>query len=332
MKQLIVTVTALCLAFFLTACVSFPPKPPSLVSPKLSDEGILVRDGSQLATTVWGAPHPIAIIIAVHGMNDYASAFDLAGAWWSENSDITVISYDQRGFGRSLKKGIWPGAETLRSDLADVVSATQQHYGDLPVFILGHSMGGAVALSSIPEDTIDIDGLILAAPAVWGGAQMPILYRLAVNIAATFSPGKFLTGERAARQATDNIEILREMHADPLVIKQTRIKSILGITRLMGDAWQASRSAGGKILFIYGDKDEIIPLKTMQKASDRLCGNVQTIHYENGWHLLFRDHQRHVVFADVANWIRDAVGAVGRKPDRGTVGSAALLCASMAVQ
>jgi alpha-beta hydrolase superfamily lysophospholipase len=53
----------------------------------------------EAAEQVYGA-NPDVVIIAVHGMNDYAGAFHAAGAWWSAHGAI-VYAYDQHGFGRS---------------------------------------------------------------------------------------------------------------------------------------------------------------------------------------------------------------------------------------
>ncbi|MCA8889080.1 MAG: alpha/beta hydrolase, partial [Parvularculaceae bacterium] len=144
------------------------------------------------------------------------------------------------------------------------------------------------------------------APGLWGGEKMPLVYRMSLNIAASFTPGKTLTGERTERRSTDNIEILREMFADPLVIKATRMDAILGVVRIMGEAWRASDRSGGKILFLYGEKDEIIPVSAMADAAQRLCGEVTVVAYPDGWHLLFRDLQAETVWRDVAEWALSA--------------------------
>jgi len=313
-------------------CASFPAAPLRLIDVQMDGNEIVVRDGERLAVTTWAAKNEKAVLIGLHGMNDYANAYRMAGEWWSENTNITFISYDQRGFGRNKNPGHWPGAAALRSDLIDVIQAVKKQHKDTPIYVVGHSMGGAVALSAAGENDMEIDGLILAAPAVWGGAQMPIFYRLALNMAATLAPAKVLTGESAGRQATDNISVLHEMNADPMVVKKTRIDSVLGISRLMGDAWEASVNTGGKVLFLYGAKDEIIPLKSMQKASTRMCGDVMQRVYEDGWHLLFRDLQSATVFSDIAMWIENSIDDARRRSHRGNVGPAAKLCVSMVAQ
>ncbi len=296
-------VCTLLLGLFVSACVSFPDAPEAIAPPVLAANVVQTADGALLGMRAWHAENPQAIIIAVHGMNDYSHNFALPGAWWAENVGITTYAYDQRGFGNSPEFGSWAGHKTMVADLRGVVAAVRGAHVGKPVFVLGHSMGAAVVMAAQAEHLLDADGLILAAPGIWGGSALPLPYRITLNVAAMFAPGKTLTGERASRQATDNIEILRAMYRDPLVIKATRMDSILGVVRVMGKAYGAADEIEGNILFLIGEKDEIIPVKAMEKTAGRLSGNVETRRYPEGWHLLFRDLQAETVWGDVASWV-----------------------------
>lgn len=305
------------------ACVSFPPAPPPGGAPRIEKGRLITADGAELGLDVWPAAAPRAVILAVHGMNDYARHFADAARWLASEAGVSVYAYDQRGFGRSPQFGRWVGEDTLRSDLRSAVAAVRAEHPGAPLYVLGHSMGAAVILAEAAEAPLDVDGAILVAPAVWGGSRMPLLYRISANVAATFAPGKTLTGERAGRRSTDNIAALREMIADPLVIKPTRLDAILGVTRIMGGAWDATDEVGGRILVLTGARDEIIPPQAQEKAAGRLCGEVERRFYPEGWHLLLRDLQAETVWRDIAAWI--AAAGNGRNDDGG-IGPAALRC------
>jgi alpha-beta hydrolase superfamily lysophospholipase len=295
------------LAAFASGCVSFPGAPPPTTAPVIAGETVISADGSALALTKWEAQAPSGVLIAVHGMNDYAAAFTYAGPYWAERG-LSVYAYDQRGFGRSPMKGRWPGGAALKQDLRAAIAAARSRHPGLPVYAVGHSMGAAVILAAMKEAPLDVDGVILAAPGIWGGASMPIVYRASLNLAAAFAPGRTLTGERADRQATDNLEFLRAMSRDPAVIKETRIDAVLGAVRLMGDAWDATDEVGGDVLFLYGEKDEIIPVKAMRKAGARLCGSVKTVSFSGSWHLLFADLGREAPLQEAVRWVADQQG------------------------
>lgn len=273
-----------------------------MVAPTLTQDAFIAADGARLGLTVWRAETPIAVIAAVHGMNDYANAFSLAAPAWAERGLMTY-AYDQRGFGRSPAPGTWPGAPALKKDLHDFVAALRQAHPGTPVFVVGHSMGAAVVMAAHRDRPLDVDGIVLAAPGVWGGAQMPILYRATLNLAASLAPRKTLTGESAGRQASDNIEFLRAMYEDPYVVKETRLDAVLGVVRMMGEGWDASDEISGDFLVVYGGKDGIIPAKKMKKAAARLTGDIDARAYPQSWHLILADLERAAPVADIADWV-----------------------------
>jgi alpha-beta hydrolase superfamily lysophospholipase len=269
----------------------------------LTESAFIAADGARLGLTVWRAEQPVAIIAAVHGMNDYANAYSLAAPEWAR-SGISTYAYDQRGFGRSPEKGVWPGAPALKQDLHDFVAALRKRHPGTPVFVTGHSMGAAVVMAAHRDRPLDADGIILAAPGVWGGTQMPIIYRLTLNLAASVAPRKTLTGENAGRQASDNIEFLQAMYEDPNVVKETRLDAVLGVVRTMGEGWDASDEISGDFLVVYGEKDDIIPVKKMKKAAARLSGDVEARIYPQSWHLILADLERAGPVLDIADWIK----------------------------
>jgi len=297
-------ITAALLAVSISACVSFPDAPPPTVSPHLEKDYVVSVDGARLGLTRWPAEKAKAAIVAVHGMNDYAAAYSYAGPYWSERG-VSVYAYDQRGFGRSTDFGRWPGDDVLRQDLRAVIAAVRVENPGLPLYVVGHSMGSAVIMTAMRDAPLDADGIILGAPGVWGGASMSIFYRVALNVAATFTPGKTLTGERAGRQASDNIDFLRRMYEDPLVIKATRLDAVLGVERLMGEAYDAADEISGDMLLLYGLKDEIIPTDILMKTADRLPETLDEIAFADSWHMIFADLEREKPLQAVIDWIAE---------------------------
>src|SRR3954453_5950078 len=155
----------------------FAPSGDARMTPVIGDEMLVARDGAQLPLRRWEAGGKLrAVIVALHGMSDYSNAFDMPGKVWARLG-ITTLAYDQRGFGKSENPGIWAGTDAMRSDLNDAVAAAHARYPGVPVFVLGESMGGAVALSSLGSAQLPaVDGMILVAPAVWSRGDMPMLY------------------------------------------------------------------------------------------------------------------------------------------------------------
>jgi alpha-beta hydrolase superfamily lysophospholipase len=301
---------AFLLALTLAACAPMTAPPGAMPStPGLDPESFLMRDGLRLPLRRWAPEgNPKAIIIALHGMSDYSNAFALPGPEWAKRGILT-IAYDQRGFGNAPHPGLWGGEEAMRNDLRDAVAAVRAAHPNLPLFVLGESMGGAVVLTAL-EQPLTVDGAILVAPAVWSRADMPALYRVALFLAARLVPGLILSNSAATRIVTiipsDNIEMLRAMGRDPLVQKRTRSDVLFGLTNLMDEARTAPERlppALPKLLFAYGAKDQVIPARPTQAVIAALGARATVKRYDNGYHMLLRDLGRAAPQNDIADFI-----------------------------
>lgn len=251
---------------------------------------------------------PKAVILALHGFNDYSNAFSEAAEWWA-GQGIATYAPDQRGFGRAPLTGYWPGEDRLADDLAELNGLLQRQHPNVPIYWLGESMGGAVVLHSLMQHpTVRPAGTVLVAPAVWGRASMPLLYRVTLFVASYTIPWQTFTGSGLKIQASDNIEMLRRLSRDPLFIKATRVDAIHGLVNLMDEAALA-RPVHVPMLLLYGVKDEVIPKKPVETFIGKLKAapgvNMHVAVYPQGWHMLLRDLQAEVVWRDIAAWIAD---------------------------
>ena len=300
----------------LSACApSFAPPLDGGVSPKVAEDAILARDGAHLPLRRWEAAGvPRAVILALHGMSDYSNAFAMPGKVWAQLG-ITTLAYDQRGFGLSPNPGVWAGAETMRADLKDAIAAARARYPGVPVFVLGESMGGAVVLTAMAsQQSLNADGVILVAPAVWSRGDMPLTYRAALFLGAHLVPGMILSNNAAGKVVTiipsDNVEMLRALGRDPLFQKKTRIDTLFGLVNLMDEARTAPAAikTAPPVLFLYGANDQIIPAKPTQGVIAALGSKATVKRYERGYHMLLRDLEGESVDKDVADWIFSHTG------------------------
>jgi acylglycerol lipase len=299
-------------ALLLAACApSFGPAVTGSATPTVGDDVIIARDGTRLPLRRWDAEggKPRAVIVALHGMSDYSNAFDMPGKVWAKLG-ITTLAYDQRGFGKSDHPGIWAGADAMRSDLNDAAAAAHARYPGVPVFVLGESMGGAVALSSLGSAQLPaVDGMILVAPAVWSRADMPMLYRVALFLGAHVLPNMILPNSAAGRVkkivASDNVPMLIALGKDPLFQKETRTATLYGLVNLMDEARTAPERivSAPPILFLYGANDQIIPKQPTEAVIAGLGGKAKVRRYEHGYHMLLRDLEGESVDRDIADWI-----------------------------
>ena len=305
--------TALLTIVLLSACApTYQPMGPALVQPRLGDDVIVTADVRRLPLEVWRPTDadPWAVVVAVHGYGDYANAFALPAPYWAEAGVITY-AYDQRGFGRTDRPGIWPGQDTLIADLAATVRLIQARHPGEPVFVLGESMGGAVVLATLASDEgIAPDGAVLVAPAVWGRSTQPWYQRVALWVGARFLPWAEFSGEGLGILPSDNLEVLRALARDPLIQGAARTDSIEGLVDLMDRALASAASVPVPVLALYGEQDEVVPRVPFERMAEHLPADLSTVVYvPTGYHLLLRDLEAQRVWDLVLDWMRQTIDA-----------------------
>jgi acylglycerol lipase len=302
------------------------PEPPP--QPHFTEGGFIAADGAVLPLRKWlptGDPgHEVkAVILALHGFNDYSNAFEGAGAAWARQG-IATFAYDQRGFGGAPERGFWAGRTALAADAATGAQILRRLYPRTPLYLLGDSMGGAVAVVAMTGEggtqVPDVDGIILTAPAVWGRATMGLLPRLALWAGVRLMPGLTLTGRGIEISPSDNIAMLRALGRDPLVIHETRIDAIYGLVDLMDATLAAAPRLDATELVMYGAKDEIVPREAIARFVDALPPGPRRRRlawYDHGYHMLLRDLEGPMVAADVASWATSPHAPLPSGADRG---------------
>jgi len=304
---------AIVLVLLLAACApQLQEIGPPVDQPRLTDKAIHMPDGVDLPLRVWEPwDRPAeAVILALHGFNDYSRGLAAAGKGMARRGFI-FYAYDPRGFGLTPQRGIWAGEQPMMDDLRVAARLIKAKHPGLPLFLLGESMGGAVIMNAaVSDDPPLADGLILAAPAVWGWQTLSPLARKITETAAHVIPWVTVVPTGVHVEASSNVAALRDLARDPLVIKQTRIDTALGLVNLMTDAFDAAaKLEKPRWLVMFGDREAILDRSAVNAAlpqfRDLPPDQGRIAIYPHGYHLLLRDFIQYTVFDDIAAWIHD---------------------------
>jgi acylglycerol lipase len=279
------------------------------MGPRLDEDSFVSFDGARLGVTVWPTPEePTAVVVGLHGMNDYANAFHVAAPVWAEQG-IATYAFDQRGYGRSPNRGVWAGQDLIKRDVATFIGLVRARHPGATLTVVGESMGGADAIVTLADpDAPAVDRIVLLAPAVWGWSNQPIPYKTALWITAHVAGPKVMQPPEVLVRniwPTDNRDELVAMGRDKLMIWGARNDTLYGMVDLMEQAWASTGRLKAPVLYCYGKHDPIIPAKPSFQAAGRLKRTDRSAYYAKGYHLLTRDKQGAKVIADVAAFIRD---------------------------
>lgn len=304
-KQVLLAIATACFVTLSACAPKFAGPGPAIIQPQVIPGSIIARDGRLIPLTAWTADKPRAILVAAHGINDYGNFIAMPAAWLRDQG-ISTYAIDQRSFGDSSRAGIWPGSRALVDDLDDSIRALRAAHPGVPLYVLGESMGGAVALVWAEEaEPGEADGLVLVAPAVWGWQALNPFYKAVLWLTARVRPSMTLTGRGLKIWPSDNIDMLRAYARDPYVLKATRVDAIYGLVTLMDEAYSAAPNVRLRTLVLYGDKDQIVPKSPVRHVVGALGEHGRFALYPKGYHMLLRDLSGPIVWKDLAAWIEN---------------------------
>ncbi|MBK7003027.1 MAG: alpha/beta hydrolase [Rhodoferax sp.] len=174
------------------------------------------RDGFPLAGHSWIPPHPKAMVAVIHGLGEHSGRYArFARAAAAQN--IGVVAIDLRGHGASF------GERTYVDRFSDYLLDADALMGlarklakGLPLFLMGHSMGGAVAMRWVAERQPDLVGLILSSAALKIGNDVSKLLINLAPIISRFAPHLRVKKVEPDLISRDKAEI-EAYRKDPLV-------------------------------------------------------------------------------------------------------------------
>jgi alpha-beta hydrolase superfamily lysophospholipase len=294
------------------------PMGPVVTRPTLRDDALVMADGLRLPLHVWQPEGPPrAVMLALHGMNEYGRSYAEDAAPWFTAAGVALYAYDQRGFGGTAPRGVWPGHETLAQDAITAAGLMRARHPGLPVFMLGESMGGAVLVLAGSKAAM-ADGLVLSAPALRGRASLAWPMRWTLDVMVALTPGLELSSNAPVFRPTDNLDAWRRWSRDPQLIKATRVDAVAGLVDLMDAATAALPRFTAPALILYGAKDELVPPKPIRTALAQLPrGAAQRVaFYPEGHHMLLRDLGGAAVAGDILAWMADRDAPLPSGADR----------------
>lgn len=243
----------------------------------------------------WKSPlvsRPSACLLCIHGLGLHSRSFEHFGKELARRR-LAVFAIDVRGFGSWMKN---PGEEKVDFDacLEDVRQAIQsikKAYPGLPVFLLGESMGGAIALRAASLYPEEIAGLISSVPSEERFQQG----RTDLKVALHFLSGPardFDIGSQIVEQATDNEKLKRRWREDPLSRLEISPKELVQFQKFMND----NHDSAGKIksmpvLFVQGTDDELVKPDGTWELFNRLSTGDKVFVALPSEHLIFEEAQ-----------------------------------------
>ena len=231
------------------------------------------------------------LVIAIHGLSLDHSSFD-AFAKKIADSGYETIAFDVRGFG-TYRQAL--GAEridfdSVMRDLQLVVGAIREDNPGVPLFILGESMGGAIALQFAAQNPELIDGLVASVPA---GKRFNESHN-ALKVALHFLEDKdkpFDIGSDVIRQATNNPKLRRAWAGDPKTRKDLSARELIAFQSMTNRNLRFAKMIDKTPVIIYqGVGDSLVkPEASYDLFRSIKCNDKSFVMVGNAEHLIFEE-------------------------------------------
>lgn len=269
-----------------------------------TDEGFFEGADGQTFWRAWLPDRPKALVLLVHGLAEHTGRYQHV-AKRLVDAGYAVYGVDHHGHGRSSgTKGNIGTMDGVVADVGQLRDLATEAVPDVPVFVLGHSLGGLISLAYVTGGGEQgLAGLVLSGAAVEAAvgskferALAPILGKVAPNLGV-------------ADLGIDNISrdpaVVQRYRDDPLVYTG-KIRARTGAEAMVTMESVVPRLSTLKLplLVLHGGEDRLATPAGGQLVYDRASSADKSITiYDGLYHEIFNEPEQQAVLDDVVTWL-----------------------------
>ncbi|KAH8827912.1 lysophospholipase [Flagelloscypha sp. PMI_526] len=232
---------------------------------------------TQFYTRTYKPPSTVnAVVVFVHGFADYCARY-ADGHKYYASKGFLVFTYDQRGFGKTVfdraskspgsSYGVTGGWDQQMADISWALEYAKNEYAkdNIPMFLMGHSMGGGEVLGYATQDPAlseraYLSGVIGSSPMVTQAHPANILLRKIGEILSMLLPNMLFPAAVPAEYLCKDKDIVAAAKKDPMMIGKG---SLLGLNHMLKKGEELLNVRHAKwpqtlpLLVIHGTADEV---------------------------------------------------------------------------
>lgn len=274
------------------------------------------RVGSEVLRGEHWAPigPPKGALVLVHGYNSSLEEFGHAPQWLAEEG-YHVLAFDQRGFGGSEGERGLTHVDRAVPDVAAAVETLKRLAGpDVPLGLVGHSLGGAYATAAVGRGAVEAKAVVLAHPVDRMFDEVPrplrgvyhVLGKVAERRMAKGKPPGRLPYRSSSRMLFVSIEAAREAGRPDFLLKHSNLGNYRGATTMSTSTW--ARDVRVPVLVVTSPHDRVVKPPHIQAVYDAFA-QPKRLFEHGGGHSCFRDLDGRRIVHAMAAWFDDHLAA-----------------------
>lgn len=255
----------------------------------------------------WASNKIKGVVVLVHGMGEHSGRY-VHVAKKMVAHEFALVAYDHFGHGKTEgKKGHNPGYDMVLESISKLVEEAISIFGDLPIFLYGHSMGGnAVVNYLLRKKKYPVKGAVVTSPFL-GLAFTPPKWKLTMGrllqkIAPSITMGNELDTALISRDKKE----VEKYCQDPMV--HDKVSPNYSISFIDAGKWAIENASllSCPMLLLHGTADQI----TDPICSESFAKNTDLVTlklYRGGYHELHNDLCKEEVLQDITDWLETQV-------------------------
>ncbi len=263
-------------------------------------------DGVELFEQRWTPEgNSTAVVLLVHGYAEHSGRYVHVAQFLTDRG-YAIEAYDLRGHGQSEGNRVFiRSVDEHLADLQNMLHRVQARNPKLPVFLLGHSMGGAIVTLFEIRTKPDVRGVVLSGPALSSKRKTPRFVQRLFLIVGRLFP-RLPVGKLASADVSRDPDVVKAYDADPLVYRKRMPAGTLAAMIRAGREIHARMEdfSAAALLLLHGAEDNLTDPAGSRELFERASTSDKEIKvYPGLFHEIFNEPERDQVFADLTAWL-----------------------------
>jgi alpha-beta hydrolase superfamily lysophospholipase len=261
--------------------------------------------GHSLLSRSWLAREPERVLLLVHGYGEHSGRYEHVGAWFAARG-CAVHAYDQQGHGRSAGTRCHVRRfGDFHDDLALAEERVAAQHPGLPLFLVGHSMGGLIVASYARERRPRVAGVVLSGPLLALADELPRGRLLAARMLRWLAPRLTVPAGIDPEGLSRDPAVVRAYVDDPLVYGRMTLSLAAELFAAVGRTAAAPGDVDLPVLLLHGGADSLCPAEGSRAFHSGLRRGAKRLRvYPELRHEIFNEPEREAVFEDLLDWVR----------------------------
>jgi alpha-beta hydrolase superfamily lysophospholipase len=262
-------------------------------------------DNLRLHVQHWPADDPRAVVMLIHGLAEHIARYEHVASAFNQ-AGVSVVGLDQRAHGKSEgeHRAHVPKTELLVDDHELLWAQIKTTYPAAPRFVMGHSMGGLIALQFTLRHQSDMLGLVVSGAGLTTRVYVPgslvgLVDRLGRHL--PHLPTVAFKSEHMSRSA----ETVERYDNDPLIERgPVRLGTAGNLLAAGQEVLRKAHTLSLPIYVLHGGADKIVAAGASKRLFAALTSEDKTLKIYPGFHHeILNEPEQDSVITDILDWL-----------------------------